>query len=727
MPEDIKHSRPSGFGIAALLLLPSFLLAWPGPGAILRDVFAATELTATGAALLATLPMGIYALWRSSVRRPNFFGLWLPCLVLAMFAEQISKWELTDTLEASRAQWVLYTAAVATFAGAAASSPVRRAFLRGTMLLSITLSLWALVSPTEGSLTGILGNTGELASAALFGAVIGARAIVREASGWKFVGGAAMLCFAIQSAAAPSIANVIAFLIGTLTCALLEPTSKRERWVRLAVCFVPLVGLLILKAPAPALDGGQPQQSEDVLGGVGVRALIATATFEMIDEAPFLGVGPGQFVVEFPQHRRVDEINASTNRADARYYTEVEHPHQDYLLVLSEYGALGGGFWLAFWLIAGLRCFVVLRRGDTYEAALAAALIAVLAGSFANAPLGTNPTAFVPAFVAMGMLMSRRVSSKSKLASRVALPGALMLLLLISVPRAWSVVQHGRALAAIGSESEPDAELYQASLIDALEACPDSEVARSLAARLSTRLNQESEQTLNAWRGVLELRPYRIEALLEASRQLARGNDFAAAEKLTQHALELDSENTTALRNLARYAFYAGRISKGEEMLSALEERGLFDEAYALSLAASLILGGQDREGLAVLERVSPEWAKLDGDLAWVEADKHKAEGEKLLRDAFLSFAHLYWAREQAASGNPARAIAVYRQNLRITRDYVPGGPTRVLMELCAAQWLADKRESAAETARHLTPRAADWASLPHWAGDALTESRLFP
>jgi tetratricopeptide (TPR) repeat protein len=226
---------------------------------------------------------------------------------------------------------------------------------------------------------------------------------------------------------------------------------------------------------------------------------------------------------------------------------------------------------------------------------------------------------------------------------------------------------------------------------------------------------------------VLELRPHRVEALLETARQLAHHGDFEAAEKLTARALELDPEHRAALRNLTRYRFYSGQIGAGTESLIALEAEGLFDEKFALALAGRLFLSGQAREAMVVLTRLSPDWETLDGDLAWVEADKQKAAGNDLLKDAFESYAHWMWAREQAVAGNPSRAIAVYRQNLRITRDYVEDGPTRVRMELCAAQWLAKKPESAAETAARLTPRATDWASLPDWAGEALRESQLFP
>jgi len=724
---QLEPQAEGGARVALLLLLPSLLLAWPGPGAILRDVFAATELTATGAALLATLPLSLYALLKCGVARPRFFVLWLPCLVLAIFAEQVPSWNLTDTLEADRGEWMIFIAAAAALAGAAANPSARSAFLRGSMLVSLALTLWALIAPAETALGGILGNTGELASAALFGAVLGARAIVREKGVWRLIAAATVLTFTVQAAAAPSIANVIAFLVGALACALLEPTRKSERLLRLGIAVLPLVALFALKSPSVQDTAPGDQPAETIFGGASVRASLAKGTFEMIDDTPLLGVGPGQFAVQFPRYRRIEEIEASTNRADARYYTEVEHPHQDWLLVLAEFGFVAGGALLLFWLLAGLRAFTVLRKGEATEAALGAGLLAVLAGSFANAPLGANPAAAMPAFVAMGMLLSRKIPAKSSLLARAALPGALFLLLCMSAPRAWNVVQHGNALASIGSAGNPTARVYRTSLDDALEACPDSVVARSLEARLSERLDDAAPKTLAAWRRVLELRPYRLEALLEASRQHGRENQFAAAEELATDALTLDPGHTTGLRNLTRYQFYAGRLAAGEASLAKLEERDLFDEKYALSLASSLLLGGQSREAIVVLERQSEEWKQLDGDLAWVEAGKRKAANEKLLDDAFASYAHLLWARAQIAVNNPTRAIAVYRQNLRITRDYVPGGPIRIRMELCAAQLLAGKNEDAAKTAQGLTPQASDWASVPAWAGAALRESGLLP
>lgn len=723
---QIETKESGGRRVALLLLLPSLVLAWPGPGAILRDVFAATELTATGAALLAALPLGLFALLNCGVARPRFFALWLPCLALAMFAENIPSWELHDTLEASRGQWMIYLAAAATLAGAAASVEARRAFLRGAMLVSLALTSWALLAPSETALAGILGNTGELASAALFGAVLGARAIVRERGAWRIVAGATVLSFTVQAAAAPSIANVIAFLIGTLVCTLFEPTKKSERLLRIGTALLPLACLFALKAPAEAIREDATQPTENVLGGASVRASIARATLGMFDEAPLLGVGPGQFAVHFPPHRELEEIAASSSRGDTRYYSEVEHPHQDWLLILSEFGFVAGGALLIFWLLAGVRAVAVLRKGDAVDVPLAAGLLAALAGSFANAPLGTNPTAAIPVFAAMGMLMSRKIPGKSSLLSRAALPTALFLLLCMSLPRALNAVMHGRALAAIGQTENPNARIYRVSLRDALEACPDSVEARSLTARLSGRVKDTPQKTLEAWRAVLELRPHRVEALLEASRQLALANNFEAAEELVLHALELDAENEVGLRNLTRYQFNAGRIAAGEATLATLVELDLFDEEYGLSLTATLWLKGRTREGVAVLETVSSEWKGLDADAAWVEAGKRKAAGEELLTDAFESYAHLLWARAQAASGDPKRAVAVYRQNLRITQDYVPGGPIPVLMELCAAQLLAGETERATAAASRFSPQASDWAGLPDWAGQALRDSTLF-
>ena len=66
-PEDAKRDRL----FALALCLPALVLAWPGPGSLLADVFAATELTAAGVALLATLPAAVFCALRSAPRRPK--------------------------------------------------------------------------------------------------------------------------------------------------------------------------------------------------------------------------------------------------------------------------------------------------------------------------------------------------------------------------------------------------------------------------------------------------------------------------------------------------------------------------------------------------------------------------------------------------------------------------------------------------------------------------------
>lgn len=727
-------SSPTGskrHWLAAILLLPTIVLAWPGPGSPLAGVFAATELTATAYALLAAIPMAIFALVRRQVARPRLFALWIPILLLAGFASVVPSWALSDTLELSRAQWNLFLLAIATLAGATTDPAIQRSFLRGTILLSLAFTGWALFGPSEAALGGILGNTGELACAALFGAVVGARALLTERGLWQVLGGAAFLSFAAQAALAPSIANVLAFSAALAVAVLWQTGSVRERALRTLVAGLPLALLFALKGPpaetlSPHADAPQPTR-ESVLGGVGVRQSVARGTLQMIGDMPLFGAGAGQFAVEFPPYRDPAEIAASSLNRQADFSTEVEHPHQDALLVISEFGLVAGGAWLGFLLLAARRALQLVRKGQATEQTVSLAVLAMLAATLANAPFGANPAAAVPAFVAMGMVLAVPLAKSTSPRATLALPGALLLLALFAAPRAFDATRHGRALAEISAAGDPSAQTYRDSLTKALEACPDSVVARSLAARLSQDVDQNPALTQNAWRGVLQLRPHRVEARLEYARQLALVDDYSGAVEQTTRALALDPENPTALRNQARFLHYGGQLANGARALDALEAEGLFEESFGESLAAGLLLAGQVREAQQVLERLSPEWADLDGDRAWVESGARKQAGNTRFADALESYAHLLWARDLAAGGNAQRAIAVYRQNLRITRDFVDGGPLRIRMELGAAEFLAGRTESAAATLEGLRPSAADWASMPPWAGTALRENKLVP
>lgn len=726
-PEDARPDR----WFALLLCLPALVLAWPGPGALLADVFAATELTATGAALLATLPAAALCALRRSSRRPRAVVLFFVPLVFGLL-EGVGPFPTAlDTLEAKRALLVLYTGLALLFAGASLRPSGHLTFLRGSVVVTLLLAVWALADEGRSRLGGVLGNTGELAAAGLFGALVGAHFLALERGAWRIVGGLATLAFLWQAAAAPAIAALASFCVCVFASALVGRHAAKQRALLAAAGVLALVAFAGFKsssageelAPQAVAAEGEAAARERIFGGFGVRARIARATLPMIADHALLGVGPGQFPVQFPPYRDPAEIEASTLGRAPGFYMEVEHAHDDWLQALSEYGVLAGGALCAFWLLAGLAGLAALRRSEVTTSALGAGILALLASAATNSTLLGNPVASTLFFAAVGCLTAREVAGRSGRARALSrlLP---LLVILVSLGTAWRMVGHGRALAEIQEAGTPSAATYARVLDEATSRCPDSVVAHTLVAQLLGELERPSEEVLARWNIVLELRPYRVQALLEAARRLAILGRYGEAIEHTRVVLELDPEHPGARRNLVRTLLYAGRTAEGAEELARVARSPHTPASFALDLATNLLLLGQTREAQAVFEAALPELAGLDGDRFYAEAQRREDAGDDpRVVDALRSHAQRLWARANVEAGDPASAVRVLRQNLRITREHVaPDGPTRVRMELAAALFLAGREQEARLEASRLTPSAADWAAMPSWAGEVLRD-----
>ena len=114
------------------------------------------------------------------------------------------------------------------------------------------------------------------------------------------------------------------------------------------------------QVPAPGAESNARAANQDVFArgpaaGVPVRLQVARAGFDLLADDPWAGVGTGQWMARFPAVRDLEEIERSTQGRRLAEDTEVEHPHDDWLLPLFEGGCLGGLPWLAF-LAAGSWC-----------------------------------------------------------------------------------------------------------------------------------------------------------------------------------------------------------------------------------------------------------------------------------------------------------------------------------------------------------------------------------
>ncbi len=89
------------------------------------------------------------------------------------------------------------------------------------------------------------------------------------------------------------------------------------------------------------------------------RLGIARASLGLWRAEPALGVGPGNFRLRFPPHR--DPAEARLGNPDA----EVEAPHSDLLLALTEGGVVGAVLLILFGIVIAVRCAVYLPQAES--------------------------------------------------------------------------------------------------------------------------------------------------------------------------------------------------------------------------------------------------------------------------------------------------------------------------------------------------------------------------
>ena len=345
-----------------------------------------------------------------------------------------------------------------------------------------------------GTLSGILGNAGELSNAALPGALFGVLLATRSAGTWRALGALAAGSLLLHAAFAPALTTLgAAFLVGLLGATVSRMQSLPGARTRGMLLFATLAvalgaGRFALRAlpsgPAEAAPlntpAAQVEPSSD-LGGLEVRALIARASLEAIQDAPLLGHGPGQFVAAFPPYRDQREIELSSHDRSVAAETEVEHAHSDLLLAAVEAGWLGGAALLLVFLHALRSIQRALSRGDDTEAGLALGLAGLIVASFFHAPFLHHPATSAVGFALIGATSG--TINGAGLRGKRWFGVALAVVLCSHAPRALAIKRHGDALGELRAV-EQDARAQLEVVDRMLTLCPDSVIALSRRARL---------------------------------------------------------------------------------------------------------------------------------------------------------------------------------------------------------------------------------------------------
>lgn len=723
-------AAPPGDVVQAwLCLLPALALAWPGPGALLRDDFV-PHSTGIGAAALLSIPAIAWLIARKAA--PAVRGLALFLVPLLISVGWISFGGVSDTFESARALLFAINGLVMLLCGASLGRDGRRTLARGAVCVSLALLLPAHFD-RDGGWSGVLGNTGSTSESALAGAAVGACLLARETKLWRVLGGAALGLELAYVARVPVIAGALS-LAAALACVALFASAieRRSRVVLAAIaCAAAAVAVLpVARAPSapPAAASARSASAVDPgdAGGIEVRARIWRAAVDMLGEHPLFGVGPGQFAVWFPAHRDPREIELSTLSRRSGTETEVEHPHNDWLAVWLETGVAGGVGWLAFALLVVASAIGALRAGDAAALPFAAASIALLANAFVHATLSADAVSSTLACAAFGCVLARTSGARAPLSRRFVVVSTAALLL-VHAPRALAFVRHGRALHALATRAATDPAVVERALDKALDACPDSVLALSLRARELESEHREPSAVREQWARVLFARPQRIEALMQLGLSWARADDPAEARPYYLAALALDPGHPGLLQNLATLEFDDGNIAMALDYLDRLSRIRPPAPQELADFAARLYLRGREAESDALMQRGEPKLASLAPDAAYAAAKEYRRAGRATLADALESRAHRTWAREHMRAGRFADAVRSYRQDLRIARDYADGGPLRPRLELAAALLAAGRESEARQEIDDLQPGARDWSALPDFARERLRATSWFP
>ncbi len=431
-PSPRPAASPSGTGWALALLLVA------AAGCALPDLF---DMDSFKTACMSLLAAAVLLPWAALVAR-NDVRAWLACrggqlsllaALLAVPAALASPWSSSVS---DRVQIVLLSALAASLGMRAARAaadklPLASALQLATLLTAVVVLLQAVdieqrfSPPTADVLlrefVGLMGNSTRagallaLGVVAAFATVTQAELAVRDAR--MRVALAALLL----GTAALVLTRARGGLLGALVGVAVVTASNRgavlarfKLWMpRLAVGAI-LAAVLAggteiftagkLPASAPVLSGGDLTTN--------VRLSVWRATGRMVAQRPLLGYGLGNFRAQFPPFR--DPVEAALPGLQGAT-TEVDHPHDEFLLAAAEGGLAAGLALAAFAALTLWHGFRLARRHDSpamARLALGVFATGVVVGCVQNA--WTSPGTALPIFAAAGAVWGLLAADRAR-------------------------------------------------------------------------------------------------------------------------------------------------------------------------------------------------------------------------------------------------------------------------------------------------------------------------
>lgn len=315
---------------------------------------------------------------------------------------------------------------------------------------------------------------------------------------------------------------------------------------------------------------------------IAVRALLADSGFRMWKESPWVGIGAGEFKVEFlstlQKMLQGQDAERYAGRVARLHSLRANHLHNEYLQILVEWGALGLALvmlFLAWNQVLALEYLRSAQRGRDFHMRLGllSGFWAALGGSLFDLPFHRPSQAFLlavllgaviaPANFRLGLPGSRTLSRKLLV---IPIVGASLLLggyLLLECGRRYVCQREGFLAQAIISGKIPggDASKAASMIKQIIHRLPGEGDYYQYLAHTLLHVEKNPNGAIDFIRRARQISDQPELYLLEARAQIEKGN-YTAAEPLLAFMETLDRDRPGLHYLIGRYRQARGDLEK---------------------------------------------------------------------------------------------------------------------------------------------------------------------
>lgn len=292
--------------------------------------------------------------------------------------------------------------------------------------------------------------------------------------------------------------------------------GPRFGFTRKKAALTAAAGVIVLAAVATAASGGIADFVKQKERSLKHRLIMWEVSLLMAKDAPVLGKGQGTYRLHYP-HYQAKLLNDPKNKDYD--YVVTWMPHQQYLLILAETGAIGTGLFLLVIAVFYKGAIRAIRQGgdDGVVRGITAGMTALLTASFFNTFYNVPSTTlyfFVFVFIIHGIACSRGaayVAGKKTALLAIFVSFAGLLYSLYGDARTLASNGYLKKANAIADKNLPGPaeEYYDRVLsLDPVELCPQTGVAQFYYAAEYHRKKGALKRAEELYRQDLLVNPY---------------------------------------------------------------------------------------------------------------------------------------------------------------------------------------------------------------------------